>query len=202
MIKSLERKLSMARNEVDYYLRDFEWDIINEFKPPEGYEMKRPARGAAKARTGLWIKDHLLDVEEDSITGIWKWRNYFAAVARNMGVMIRDSQYRSFWSYIYILSKIGLIEHVRSEPGSKNPDLKEKYYGVVKDMIDSPDWENPIPKYLSIVSGKPEYSSSEFKESPREAWSKLCSERTHKWRESKPRKAPGRPRKSLIPSPK
>jgi len=176
-------------------LRPFEEELIKEFKPPEGYEMKRPSRGAVKSRTGFWIRDHLLDVGQDSITGMWERRSDFISIAKSMGVMIRDSQYRSFWSYVYILDVIKLIKCIRIEPGTKNPKFVQKYYAVVKANIDSTDWENPTPKYLATISVHPVYSSISFKKDPRKSWSELSSERTYKWRLSKPVGKPGRPRK-------
>ena len=148
-----------------------------------------------KARTGLWIKDHLLDVGEDSVTKMWKRRNYFAAAANNVGASIRNSKYRSFWSYVYILSAIGLIEHVRSEPGPRNPDLEEKYYAIVDSEIYNTDWENPIPKYLSLFSKSPQYRTREFVSSPRETWAMISSERTFRWNQTRERKPAGRKRR-------
>jgi len=101
-------------------LRSFERELIEEFAP--GAEIKRLGRGTSKARVGLWIRDHLLDIEQDWVHHMWGSWIYFCNVARTMGTNFRKDTYPSFVQMIYCLNRLGLIEEVELP--------KEERYGA------------------------------------------------------------------------
>jgi len=99
-----------------------------------------PRRGlpAFIISTGVWIRDHLLEVGEDYPAGMYR---KFKRAKEEKGVSC--GSYQSFRQYIWWLEKLGFIKFVRREP-SKNPILEDRrYYRVVKGREDDPGWRNP-----------------------------------------------------------
>ena len=117
-------------------LRDFELDLIREFKPPPDYIMERRYRGTSKSRIGLFVRDHLQDVGEDWVHHMWERWRYVCDVAHTMGVMMRKNTYMSFAQLIYYMSKVGLLEEVdkpeEERYGGKwaSKDFLKTYYRI------------------------------------------------------------------------
>lgn len=89
--------------------------------------------------TGMWIREHLLAVEEDYPFHMW-------TLLRKMKVAadVEAGTYQNFRNYIFWLTKLNLIRFTREEP-SANPFLKpRRYYTYVPENIDKIDlWRNP-----------------------------------------------------------
>lgn len=119
-------------------LRDFEKDIITDFKTFAG--------GKAKPRLGRWIKGHLLDIGEQYPYSMWQDWITFCEQARGEGANIPKNNYTQFVIYVRCLELAGLIRIVREEPyrlEGKPGEIKYRYYGVVKAKLGSPLWNNP-----------------------------------------------------------
>ena len=86
--------------------------------------------------TGMWIRDHLLEVGEDYPFHMWKLLR-----ERKGG---RGGTYQNFRNYIHWLVKLNLIRFTREEP-SLNPMFKpRRYYACVPENIDRWElWRNP-----------------------------------------------------------
>lgn len=101
-------------------------------------EVARRGLPAFIVSTGLWIRDHLVEVGEDYPLAMYK---LFKFQKKQRGVSC--GSYQNFRQYIWWLRKLGLIEFVRSEP-SANPVLESRrYYRVVAGTEDNLAWRNP-----------------------------------------------------------
>lgn len=99
-----------------------------------------PRRGlpAFVVSTGVWIRDHLLEVGED-----YPLRMYKLLKREKKLRGVKCGSYQSFRQYVWWLRRLELIEFVRSEP-SENPVLEgRRYYRVVEGKEDDPAWRNP-----------------------------------------------------------
>ena len=92
--------------------------------------------------TGMWIRAHLLEVEEDYPLHMW---SLLRDVKRAHGIREKGiGSYQNFRNYIYWLRRLDLIRFVREEP-SLNPVFKpRRYYTYVPENLDKLDlWANP-----------------------------------------------------------
>ena len=99
-----------------------------------------PRRGlpALLIGTGVWIRDHLLEVGEDYLAGMYREFKRDKKARE-----VKCGSYQTFRQHIWWLRKLGLIEFVRSEP-SENPVLEgRRYYRVVAGRENDPAWRNP-----------------------------------------------------------
>lgn len=100
-----------------------------------------PRKGVLPAfivSTGLFIRDHLLDVGEDYSQAIYR---KLKKEKTKRGVKV--GSYSSFRQYMWWLAQLKLIEFARSE-SSQNPILQDRrYYRIVPGAEDSPAWQNP-----------------------------------------------------------
>ena len=101
-------------------------------------EVARRGLPALIVSTGVWVRDHLLEVGEDYVAAMYRG---FKRDKQRTGV--RCGSYQGFRQYIYWLRRLGLIEFVRGEP-SENPVLEgRRYYRVVPGREKDPAWRNP-----------------------------------------------------------
>jgi len=135
-----------CRMEVEVVLRPFEEEIVNKFKV---FSWKHGG-GKAIPRKGVWIKQHLLDVNEDFVYGMWQRWIAFVRVARDMKAEIELGTYAAFRTYIYLLKKYGLIVPTKRERArTTSPGFFRQYYRVNTRLLKDPRWLNPYKPYPS-----------------------------------------------------
>lgn len=85
--------------------------------------------------TGMFIRDHLLDVVEDYPFNMWR------LFRKSKG---KAGSYQNFRNYIYWLLKLNLIKFVREEP-SRTPHLQpRRLYTYVAENVEKTElWRNP-----------------------------------------------------------
>jgi hypothetical protein len=127
-------------------LRPFETEIISNFK------VFSPISGGGKSRPrkGVWIRQHLLDVGEDYVGGMWKKWTKFVGDARKQNAEIEFGTYDSFRTYVYLLKKHGMIVPTRRER-AKSPDAGffRQFYRLNTRRLEDPTWLNPYATYPS-----------------------------------------------------
>jgi len=170
-------------------LRDFEEELIDYFKTPEGETLFAGRRkGRSKPRTGVWIRKHLLDVGEDYVYRMYQRYSYFMSIAN-----LEDVDKHSFFTYIWLLRHLGLIELTKTVPMDKEPTgiRFKNYYTVVEEKRDNEAWEDPwmiyrygLPLDEAIEKWKEEYPDR--------------LEKHYEKRMKYPSKPRGRPRLSKI----
>lgn len=85
--------------------------------------------------TGMFIRDHLLEVVEDYIYHMWR---LFKEAKRNAG------SYQNFRNYIFWLVRLELIRFTREEPPKKVQLKPRRYYTYVPENIDEVElWRDP-----------------------------------------------------------
>jgi len=127
-------------------LRPFEEEIIANFKTFD------PTIGGGKSRPrkGVWIKQHLLDVGEDFIYGMYERWGTFTKAAILREASIEPGTYGSFRTYIYLLKKDGLIIPTKRERAKSTSHLFfRQYYRVNIRLLKDPRWLNPYGEYPS-----------------------------------------------------
>lgn len=101
-------------------------------KLPRGWKAKetRP--------TSIFIRDYLLNHRETYPYEIYK-------VLKNERVFrnIKIGSPNTFYKYINILKKLGLIQKTGKEEDSSKKGLKRIYYKIVESNANSPMWNNP-----------------------------------------------------------
>jgi len=132
--------------EVEVVLRPFEEEIVNNFKV---FSWERGG-GKAIPRKGIWIKQHLLDVKEDFIYGMWQRWSAFISIAHEMKAEIELGTYAAFRTYVYLLKKYGLIIPTRRERAkTTSPEFFRQYYRVNTRLLRDPRWLNPYKPFSS-----------------------------------------------------
>jgi len=126
-------------------LRPFEIGIIEKFKTFSTVEAKG---GKATPRKGVWIRDHLLDVEEDYVYRMFlRWQRFVAeALTREAEIPLGD--YTAFKTYVWLLKTQRLIIPTRKERGKSTKFLRQ-YYRVNPDLLQDPRWFNPYGEFPS-----------------------------------------------------
>lgn len=127
-------------------LRSFETEIISNFKvfSPVG------GGGKSRPRKGVWVKQHLLDVEEDYVGSMWKRWTKFVGEARTKGAAIEFGTYDSFRTYVYLLKKNGLVVPTRRERAkSTYATFFRQFYRLNNSKLDDSRWLNPYREYAS-----------------------------------------------------
>lgn len=171
-------------------LRDFELELIDYFKIPEAETLFAGRRkGRSKPRTGFWIKGHLQDVGEDYVYSMYERYSYFMSIAN-----LEDVDKHSFFTYVWLLRHLGLIELTRREAMDKKPRgiRFRDYHSIVEEKKNDITWEDPWMIYRYNLP----------LEEAIEKWKKEYPERLEKYymkHEHPPRKL-GRPRLSEIKS--
>lgn len=91
---------------------------------------------------GIWIRDHLSEVEEDYIQHMSTL--YRKEMKESKKVV---SSYHQFCKIIYVLESLGLIKFVREEAASIDWLKPRKYYRIVKSRKNNIEWNNPQKYY-------------------------------------------------------
>lgn len=94
------------------------------------------ARFPKEIRTGIWIRNYLLENKEDYVYRMYK---KFKRDVRRKGYT--PGSYDNFRRYIHFCKKLGLIRMSRTEKMSKGFD--RHYYVLVPKEIENPAWRNP-----------------------------------------------------------
>jgi len=124
-------------------LRPFEIKILEDFKR---FARTAGKGGRSASRKGIWIRNHLLDVEQDYLYGAWlRWKR-FVELAKRLDVKLAVGQYGAFRTYCWLLKESGLIVKVATEKSSRG-GFPRSYYGLVEENLDSELWLNPYRKY-------------------------------------------------------
>jgi len=132
-------------------LRPFEEEIIDRFKTFD------PTIGGGKSRPrkGIWIKQHLLDVDEDFIYSMWERFGKFVDLALIREAHIELGTYTAFRTYIYLLKKNGLIIPTKRERAkTTRREFFRQYYRVNPRLVEDPRWLNPYKPYPSWMKWK------------------------------------------------
>jgi len=93
---------------------------------------------------GIWIKNHLDQIEEDYIQHMSTL--YRKEMKKSKRVV---SSYHQFCKIIYVLESLGLIKKTKEEEASKNWLKPRKYFSLVKSKKNSIEWSNP-QKYYTV----------------------------------------------------
>lgn len=109
--------------------------------------------GAVVPRTGVWIRDHLVLVEEDYV---WNMYSLYREFARS--VPYNPGSYQTFRTYLFVCRDLGLIREVRQEESEivaidKKPRI---YYSVVQEELYNPAWEHPYREYRLVLAERAE----------------------------------------------
>lgn len=90
---------------------------------------------------------HEMFIENDMITPNQAYTAYREMVKTYNKERRKRKQwgsYANFRKYFYILTKLGLIEHVKTiKPKSGEPMIPKHYYRAFKDKLQSEAWERP-----------------------------------------------------------
>ncbi len=127
-------------------LRPFEEEIIGHFKTFD------PTVGGGKSvpRKGVWIKQHLLDVDEDFVYSMWRRWRAFVTIAHGLDARIELGTYTAFRTYVYLLKKYRLVIPTRRERAKTTArEFFRQYYVVNSSLINDPRWINPYKPYPS-----------------------------------------------------
>jgi len=92
--------------------------------------------------TSLWIRDHLMEVEEDYM---WRMYKLFSKDMEEFGY--RVPRYNTFYKYFYVLKRLGLIRKTREERGLYPKAKKRVYYEIVPGTEAREEWLSP-QKYV------------------------------------------------------
>jgi len=131
---------------MEVVLRPFEEQIIERFKT---FDIT-VGGGKARPRKGIWIREHLLDVREDFIYGMWERWQRFITVAHMREADIEVGTYSALRTYVYLLKKASLIIPSRREKAkTTNPQFFRQYYIVNPNLLKDPRWNNPYGLYPS-----------------------------------------------------
>jgi len=139
--------------EVEVVLRPFEEEIVNKFKV---FSWERGG-GKAIPRKGVWIKQHLLDVNEDFVYGMWQHWTTFVRAAHEMKADIELGTYAAFRTYVYLLKKYGLIIPTRRERAkTTSTEFFRQYYRVNTRLLRDLRWLNPYKPFPSWTKQRQE----------------------------------------------
>lgn len=106
--------------------------MVEERKLPRGWQSREAEP------TSLFIRDYLIRYSETYPYKIYKeLKNVREFKKSKIGSPL------TFYKYIHILQKLGLIERVGKTENSSKKGFKRVYYRIVKGKENSPDWVNP-----------------------------------------------------------